>query len=527
MKEIANKIVYISILILFFTSCKKNGSEPTTVDPEPIDTTKVYLSNVYESKLRDSIWYYYKVLSLWQEVIPPTENISKIDELGYIRENYAKFFATGDNVLDHLKALTKSELPNRVPKSNYDWYSFLDRGAVISSEIQQTITSGLGMSVFYLQTNSTSNNADLYIRIIEKNSSAYDAGLQRGDQIISINEDTNLDYNYQKSKKFSPLTGYLNANSITIKVRKTTGILVEKTILYKQFSSDPILVNQVINIDSRKIGYFLLNSFASIKNRGTYTNFYTKLENLFSNFEQEGITELIIDLRTNGGGDVETAQYLADRIAPASESGKRMYSYKINKLLEGWGWLNQGEEFAPINFNKRGSLALNRVYFLVSPGTASASELLINSLTAVPSFNTYLIGTYSINDKNETIADKTYGKPVGFFGLPVLNDNIELYVTSFQMYNRDGKGDYFDGLTPTANVWEFKNFHDFGNESETMLATALNHIKTGSFSDLTLRASLNNQSYKPFSKADINLDNKSNKGDFGMYKFKDQKLKNN
>lgn len=517
-----SRILFIILIstVTIFNSCKKNTPTPE-IDPYAIDKSQTYLSNNYENNLRDSIWYYYKILSLWQDVIPPTNTaeLTKLDELGYIRNNYTQYFNTGDDVLEYLKSLTKNRYPNRTPESNYDWYSFLDRGGSVSSGIQENATSGLGMSVFYLQSETSGTNADLYIKYIETNSSAFDAGLQRGDQIISINNDTKLDYDYQKSMDFVPLNGYLNSNSITIKVRKANGNIDEKTLRYKNFTSSPILASKVIPLKSKKVGYFLFNSFASIRYRGSITSFYTDIQNAFSNFEQQGISDLIIDLRYNGGGDVETAEYFANLIAPAKESGKLMYSYTVNNTIKEWGWLNEGDEFAPIKFQKSGSLNINSIYFLVSPNTASASELLINSLK--PVMPTYLIGTYSVNDNNVTVADKTYGKPVGFFGLPVVNDNLELYVTSFKMYNRSGEGDYFDGLTTHNNVWEFQNFEDFGNENESMLASALNHIETGSFKSTSLKATLKSNSTKISSKEIPNT--KSSNIKSGMFKFKKQK----
>lgn len=509
--------------ITFFSSCKKDSDQ----DPYEIDKSQVYLSDSYESNLRDSVWYYYKVLSLWQDVIPPTTttDASKIDEAGYIRDNYTKYFQTAEKTLDYLMSLTKNRNPNRTPELNYDWYSFLDRGSVVSSSIQESSKSGLGMSVFYLQTASSGTNADLYIRYVDPNSPAAEANLQRGDQIISINGDTKLDYDYQKANDFKPINSFLNASSITIKVKKVNGSTEEKSLSYKYYYNNPILMSKVITTDSKKVGYFVLNSFASIKSQGIYTTFYRNLETMFSNFEQQGINDLIIDLRYNGGGDVETAEYFADRIAPSGESGKVMYTYKINKYLEDWGWLNEGEEFAPIKFQKRGSLTLNRVYFLVSPNTASASELLINSLK--PVMTTYMVGTYSVDTNNKDVADKTYGKPVGFFGLSVVDDNVELYAASFKMHNRNGEGDYFEGLTPSTNVWEFKNFQDFGNTDETMLASALSHIKSGSFTSNSLRASVNDLNTDKISKTKSSSAFDNSISNSGMYKFKKENLKKN
>jgi len=508
----------ISIVsIALFSACSKDTIKPK--DPFEIDKSQTYLANDNVNKLRDSVWYYYKLLSLWQDVIPPTSNneISQIDEIGFIRNNYTQYFKTPEDVLEYLKSLTKNKSPNRIPLKNYDWYSFIDNGSSISAEIQETLNSGLGLSVFFLQTDNSGTNAHLYIKAVDQGSSAFDAGLQRGDQIISINGDTKLDYDFQKGKNFEPLLSYLNANSIIIKVRKPSGETIEKNLFYKSFNSNPVQLRSVINIGSKKIGYFLFNSFASIKYRNAYTSFYNTLENLFAYFEQNGINELVIDLRNNGGGDVETAEYIANRIIPASLNGSTMYSYAINNTLKGWGWLNPGEEFAPVIFQKRGNLNLNRIYFLVSPNTASASELLINTLK--PVIPTFMIGTYSVNDKGETIADRTYGKPVGFFGLPIDN-TTEIYVTSFKMYNSKHEGDYYDGLVPNTNVWEFRNFYDFGNKDEAMLATAINHMQTGSFSSNSNKAALNigNNNKIPKTKESLDLNNKNS----GMFKFKNK-----
>lgn len=517
------KYITFGVIISFLVSCKKDDP---VADPFAIDKSKTYLSDNYENKLRDSVWYYYKVLSLWQDAIEPTSrDLNKIDQIGFIRDNYTKYFERADDVLAYLKGLTKDKFPNRNPELNYDWYSFIDRGGSVSSGIQETISSGLGMSVFYLQTASNGDNADLFIRYIERNSAAELAGLQRGDQIISINGDSNLDYEYQKSRKFSPLLNYLNSSLITIKVLKPSGKIIEQSLTFKSFASSPILFADVINTDQAKVGYLLFNSFASLRYNGSSTLFYSELERIFTKFEQQGISELVIDLRYNGGGDVITAEYMANRIAPAAASGTVMYTYQVNDAIKNWGWLEAGEEFAPIKFNKRGNLSLNRVYFLVSPNTASASELLINSLK--PVMNTYLVGTKSVNDENMEVADKTYGKPVGFFGLPVVNDHVELYVTSFKMYNRNGEGDYFGGLTPTTNVWEYRNFKDFGELDESMLAAALNHIKTGSFtSNSTSRASLNRTSLGKVSIVKEEHLLNVNKYNSGMFKFNKENIKN-
>src|SRR5690606_21918552 len=146
------------------------------------------------NKVRDSIWYYYKVVSLWQDLIlPKTSSINLIDRRNYLRDNYTQYFETGEDVLEHLMAQTKTSSSG----SNYDWYSFIDRKGVISGELQDGITSSYGMRLLFLS--ETSNDpAYLYVRSVDKNSSAYAAGIRRGDRIVSIDGKTNVDYASQE-----------------------------------------------------------------------------------------------------------------------------------------------------------------------------------------------------------------------------------------------------------------------------------------------------------------------------------------
>jgi C-terminal processing protease CtpA/Prc len=113
---------------------------------------------------------------------------------------------------------------------------------------------------------------------------------------------------------------------------------------------------------------------------------------------QQQVNELIVDLRYNGGGYVTVQQRLANYIINAAYSGQVMMMEQFN---DKYTRLNK-----TIRFSKLGSVNVNRVSFIVSSTTASASELLINNLK--PYMDVRLVGPA-----------KTHGKPVGFFPLPV------------------------------------------------------------------------------------------------------------
>lgn len=199
-------------------------------------------------------------------------------------------------------------------------------------------------------------------------------------------------------------------------------------------------------------GYLALDEFAHLN------ALKSSLDAAFASFSSTGTTSLVIDLRNNSGGYVETARYLANLIAKPGMNGQVMYSEHFNSemqqgkasILKKQIYLDGNNQpvylngrlatYADIDFSVSGNTykfekagALNQltsIYFLVNGATASASELLINVLK--PYFEVKLIGT------------QTYGKPVGSFGIQI--DQYTLYVSNFLIKNSKGAGDYFDGM---------------------------------------------------------------------------------
>lgn len=542
-------VYYIAITVVFctlFISCERDDEERKNQNQYEIDKSKVYVDDNYENRLKDSVWYYYKYLSLWESGISPKiSEIGKMDSTNYLKDNYTQYFQSASDVLGYLMYLTKANVIGNSVKSNagsgnsymyykdiiydhkkgeskaYDWYSFLDRGGFITGAVQEGYISGFGMDLMYLQKTNT-ENADLFIRFIEKNSAAYHAGLRRGHQITSLNGDTKIDYNSQKSSNFSTLNNYLNSSNLEVKYKTPEGNIKTVNIAYRNNSyADAVYIDTILNLGSTKVAYVGLSSFLStdawVNDKGVGKSFQTRLREVFEKFTTQNVTEMVVDLRYNGGGSVLTAEYLSDVLAPSSASGQLMYTYKINAILKELGWDKPGDEFAPVYFSKKGSLNLSRIYFIVTDETASASELLINTLS--PYMQVYMVGNYYSDGKTNT-ANNTYGKPVGFFPVEIVSSSNELYVTSFQMFNKNGVGDYFNGLKPNSHVWEYDSFLDFGSQDETMLAAALTHIKTGVFKSTEPRSvSAKTNFERKFSQEGV-----SPRKIQGMYKFRTKKI---
>lgn len=470
----ANKFIFFPLFsIVFFTgqSCKKEIKQG--VDQNKVIEVCDLTNDPLEIQIRDTVFYYTKLFSLWEEYLPP-KNINDIDNKSVV-QRYTFQYCTGEDVLRSLKNLTPIRGTNPI-----DRFSFLDRAGEVSEEIQGGMVTSFGMYVFYLMREDNSD-ADLYVRMVDKGSPAYKAGIKRGTRILSLNGNSNISYNVQRAKDFTDVDEALSSIKMNVKFINPNEEIKEKEIYNIKYDTDPILVDTVYNIYNKKVGYFAYNSFLSVDNEEgdrLSSDHYFQLKKMFDNFESKNIDELIVDLRYNGGGSVNTAEYIANRIAPLAANGQRMFDYKINRYLEEFEWNAPGGPFAPVNFEKEGNLNLSKVYFLVTQSTASASELLINILE--PYMDTQLIGTYGTNSRGQSVKENTFGKPVGFFGWPIVDDDTELYVTSFQLINKDGKSDYFEGLIPNYHTYE-GFLKDFGDTEEAMIASALNHIYKNSF----------------------------------------------
>ncbi len=176
-----------------------------------------------------------------------------------------------------------------------------------------------------------------------------------------------------------------------------------------------------------------------------------------SDFLQENVRDVIIDLRYNGGGYVSMAERLGNYLAPLAANGNLMMRQQYN---DKYSQYNRTD-----NFRKQGSLNLNRVFFIVSNSTASASELLINNLK--PYMEVILVGP-----------NKTYGKPVGFFPIPVADWYI--FPISFRTTNKNGEGNYYGGLALNYQVADGLD-KDWGITTESSFGSALTYITSGVF----------------------------------------------
>ncbi len=180
----------------------------------------------------------------------------------------------------------------------------------------------------------------------------------------------------------------------------------------------------------------------------------------FTRFASDGVSEVIVDLRYNGGGSVGTSRDLASMISGSRTDGEIFTTLKYNNKQTArnadYPFMTAETRFtAPIE-------GLNRVIVLTSANTASASELVINGLR--PYMPVVLIG------------ETTFGKPYGF--TPRSACDTTYSAVQFETVNSQGVGAYSAGFAPDCTVPDDLD-HELGDPAERRTRAALDYIANG------------------------------------------------
>lgn len=404
--------------LLFFASCKKevNGeiTTPTT------DSTAVASS---EDLIKDSVLIYSKEIYLWYKQIPATFNPRSYDgpeEIMTAIRDYSIEPGFTDPVDRWSFAINQKE-----------W-----------NDISSGIAGDFGLNVFFRDA------SDLRVKLVEAASPAGVAGIRRGWRITKINGNSNI----TTSNVDFIVDNVFNSANTTFTFEKPDGTTTDIVLNAATYQENPIVLDSVYTIGTNKIGYLSFNSFL-----GDKTQVFNAFDAIFKKFAAQQVTDLIVDLRYNGGGYVEYQERLANYLAPTAANGNVMMKQEFNDILADYNSTD--------NFSKVGTLNLPRLFFIVSQNTASASELLINNLK--PYVDVKLIGP-----------SNTYGKPVGYFPQPV--GSWYIFPVSFRTTNKNGEGSYFNGLSLTKKVADGLD-KDWGDLQESCLASAISYITTGAF----------------------------------------------
>lgn len=347
-------------------------------------------------------------------------------------------------------------------QSPQDRFSFLVSDYVSLENALNGITLNNGMEFGLILYPDNSGNVFGYVRYILPNSSASSTNLQRGDIFNTVNGQQITESNFND---------LLSQDTYTIGLAEYDGTNVTSTgesvsLTKQQYTENPVYLARTLTIEGQNIGYLMYNGFTR--------DFDPQLNAAFAQFQADGITNLILDLRYNGGGSVETAVDLSAMIT-GQFNGQVFYTEEWNAERQD-EYADDGLFNATIsNGDAINSLNLNSVYIITSASTASASELTINGLD--PYITVNQIGTATAGKYQASFL--LYDAPAPNFSRSQANPNhtYAMLPLVFKTANVNGNTDYDDGLFPDVELAEdYSNLGVLGNENEPLLAAALNEI---------------------------------------------------
>lgn len=336
-----------------------------------------------------------------------------------------------------------------------------DRWSFMLSESQYVawtsygITEGFGIT-FHRWHPSESIKEELRVGFVNDPSPCSVAGFRRGDRINSINGIEAADFLEGRADyKKELLKSQCVFGGIDV-----TGNLFMRSVDRGDVTVSSVITSKVISLPSKKVAYLAYKNFLSSSREKQY------LLHLFDAFMRDSVRDFILDLRYNGGGDVMMAAELAGYLVPECSDGE-VFSYLRHNSLMAPKWDKT------IKINVTGpNLNLSRLFVIISPYTASASELLINSLR--PFMEVKLIGS------------STEGKPFGMWNIKVPSKSSGAFEgrwriapICFAVENKWGEGGFFDGFNPDYECFD-DILHPLG-ESEQNVQAALYYIENGIF----------------------------------------------
>ena len=375
------------------------------------------------------VWYY------WNQEIPNTNDLNYFtDPFSFFSSLLSDKDGKGGShysTIDSLKYSTRS-----IPYTDYSY--------------------GFQFTTNRVEGNDTALYA--HILYVAPDSPAGEIGLQRGDWIMEMDGKPITEDNSAQLNAGNGLTltvGYYDTAQDTILAYAEPLTLASA----RNYTDNPVHYRNVYVSGSKRVGYLVYNHFTGGLTESS-TEYDDDLREAFRYFASEQVNEFVLDLRYNNGGQLSCASLLCAMLAPSSALGQPLGYLEFNA--------DMGEEEILMDENQiqgGANLNLSRLYVLTSTETASASEMVINSLK--PYMEVVLIGGTTVG---KNVASRAF-----------VNEELMLVMRPIvcKLYNALHESDYAEGFPADVAVDEnsdMARFLPFGNPDELMLHTALDLI---------------------------------------------------
>jgi C-terminal processing protease CtpA/Prc len=433
------KLCLLLVVALTFTNCFEDRDD----------------NAIAASEINDFIWKAMNAVYLYKADVPDLANNRFNSDEDY--QNFLNDYSSPESMFENL--IYNREVVDR--------FSFIIPNYFDFQQSQQgtSLSNGLEYN-FYFKPGSETEVFGI-IRLVLNNSVADNQGLQRGQLFDAVNGTPLTENN---------LSNLLNQNSYTLNFAnyndngtpEVEDDSIESTdnsiSLTKQvYTENPVYQADIIDVDGENVGYLVYNGFNA--------SFVNELNAAFTQFQANNIQHLVLDLRYNPGGRIDVAAALGSMITGQFNGqvfSKLVYNETQQAANRNYNFVNSFDE-NPIN-----SLNLNKIYVLTTSRSASASELVINSL-----------GEYI---DVVQIGDNTTGKTqasITLYDSPDLSPNdinpTHTYALQPLVANSINVNDQAvpaNGLTPDINVVEVpRNYGVLGDINEPLLAAAILDIQ--------------------------------------------------
>ena len=426
--------------------------------------------------INDFVWKAMNASYAYKDNIPDLFNDRFETNEDY--NNYLNDFSTPEDLFESL-----IYLPDDVDEFSAIVSNYFDLEQLLQGT---SVRNGMAFGLIRL-SNSTSDVFG-YVRYVMPNSDADAKGITRGmifNKIDGVNLTADNFTNLLSPNTYS--IGIANYDNNGTPDTTSDDIIISTdeiiSLTKSAFTENPILTHNVLNVDGNTIGYLMYNGF-----RFGDSNL-TELNNVFAEFAAANVTDLVLDLRYNGGGSVSTAIWLSSMIT-GQHTGELFFKEKWNSEIQASLESSNPESLinpfvdemvkrntnGDITFQQSiNSLNLGKVYVLATQSTASASELVINGLR--PYIDVVQVGLI------------TRGKPQASITLYDSNDfsrananqshTYALQPLVYESENAAGFAQYYDGLSPSsgfATAERYENLGQLGDINEPFLAVAIADI---------------------------------------------------
>ena len=304
---------------------------------------------------------------------------------------------------------------------------------------------------------------DVRVAYTEPNTPAAAAGISRGARILFVDG-----VDVVTSDNVDGLNAALFPSAArqthSFRIQDLDGTVRTLSLTSAQITKTPVQNVKTVPTATGKVGYFLFNDHIATSEQ--------MLINAVNQLKAEGVQDLVLDIRYNGGGTLAIASELAYMIAGATATNGKVFErlvfndknpFDLTAAQASTGFQATSLGLSGPAGQTLPQLGLSRVTVLTGLGTCSASESIINGLRGV-GVQVNIIGA------------TTCGKPYGF--LPTDNCGTTYFAIQFKGVNDKGEGDYSDGIAATCTVADDFN-RQLGDPAEGRLAAALSYRATG------------------------------------------------